>query len=74
MAKSGRVWDTEVEFEQYIIQGEPVRREQAENWQVAIGLQAVDGLGPSHYLLQTAQDNIEERISIDKMESRIFAY
>ncbi len=36
------IWDTEVEFEQYIIQREPGRKERAENWQVAIGLQAVD--------------------------------
>jgi fido (protein-threonine AMPylation protein) len=63
-----------VDFEQYIIQGEPGRRERAENWQVAIGLQAVDGLKPSHYLLQTAQDHIEERISIDEVERRIAAY
>jgi hypothetical protein len=63
-----------VDFEQYIIQGEPVRKERAENWQVAIGLQAVDGLKPSHYLLQTAQGHIEERISIDEVERRIAAY
>ena len=63
-----------MDFEQYIIQGEPGRKERAENWQVAIGLQAVDGLKPSHYLLQTAQDHIEERISIDEVERRIVAY
>lgn len=63
-----------MDFEQYIIQGEPGRKERAENWQVAIGLQAVDGLKPSHYLLQTAQDHIEERISIDEVERRIAAY
>ena len=63
-----------MDFEQYILQGEPGRKERAENWQVAIGLQAVDGLKPSHYLLQTAQDHIEERISIDEVERRIAAY
>ena len=63
-----------MDFEQYIIQGEPGRKERAENWQVAIGLQAVDGLKPSRYLLQTAQDHIEERISIDEVERRIAAY
>lgn len=63
-----------MDFEQYIIQGEPGRKERAENWQVAIGLQAVDGLKPSHYLLRTAQDHIEERISIDEVERRIAAY
>lgn len=63
-----------MDLEQYIIQGEPGRKERAENWQVAIGLQAVDGLKPSHYLLQTAQEHIEERISIDEAERRIAAY
>ena len=63
-----------MDLEQYIIQGEPGRKERAENWQVAIGLQAVDGLKPSQYLLQTAQDHIEERISIDEVERRIAAY
>ena len=63
-----------MDFEQYIIQGEPGRKERAENWQVAIGLQAVDGLKPSNYLLQTAQEHIEERISIDEVERRIAAY
>ena len=60
-----------MDFEQYIIQGEPGRKERAENWQVAIGLQAVDGLRPSRYLLQTAQEHIEERISMDEVERRI---
>lgn len=63
-----------MDFEQYIIQSEPGRRERAENWQVAIGLQAVDGLKPSHYLLQTAQDHIEERIGIDEVDRRIASY
>lgn len=63
-----------MDFEEYITQGEPGRKERAENWQVAIGLQAVDGLKPSRYLLQTAQDHIEERIGIDEVDRRIAAY
>ncbi|MBR1765811.1 MAG: Fic family protein [Bacteroidales bacterium] len=63
-----------VDFEQYIIQGEPGRKERAENWQVAIGLQAVDGLKPSQYLLQTAQEHIEERISFDEVDRRMASY
>ena len=35
----------------YIREGEPGRAERADNWQTAIGLQAVDGLTPSPYLL-----------------------
>lgn len=63
-----------MEFEQYIIQGEPGRKERAEAWQVAIGLQAVDGLKPSRYLVETAQEHIENRISIDEVDRRIAAY
>ena len=42
-------------FEEYIRQGEPDKSQRAENWQIAIGLQDVDGLKPSAYLLETAQ-------------------
>lgn len=37
-------------FDEYILQGEPQKRERAEAWRVAIGLQAVDGLKTSEYL------------------------
>lgn len=63
-----------MDFEKYITQGEPSSKERAEAWQVAIGLQAVDGLKPSRYLIETAQEHIEEKISIDEVESRIAAY
>lgn len=63
-----------MELEQYIVQGEPGRKERAEAWQVAIGLQAVDGLKPSRYLLQTAQEHIEERINFDEVDRRIASY
>ncbi len=63
-----------MDFEQYIIQGEPGRKERAEAWQVAIGLQAVDGLKPSKYLLQTAQEHIEKRINFDEVDRRIASY
>ena len=38
------------EFDKYIRQGEPDQKEKAAAWQVAIGLQDVDGLKPSEYL------------------------
>ena len=44
------------ELEEYIKQGEPDRTEKSEAWQTAIGLQAVDGLNTSAYLLDTAKD------------------
>ena len=43
------------ELEEYIRQGEPERAEKSEAWQTAIGLQAVDGLKTSEYLLDTAK-------------------
>jgi len=61
-------------FDDYIIQGNPSQSESAAAWQTAIGLQAVDGLTPSAYLVQTAQDNIEGRITIDEAQRRIEAY
>ena len=33
-----------INFDEYIRQGEPQKRERADAWRVAIGLQAVDGL------------------------------
>ena len=33
-----------LDFDEYIIANEPHKRERAEAWKVAIGLQAVDGL------------------------------
>lgn len=62
------------EFENYIRQGEPEQRERANNWSIAIGLQAVDGLKPSEYLLSAARENIEGRISLDEVRERIHAY
>ena len=48
-----------INFDEYIRQGEPQKRERAEAWRVAIGLQAVDGLKTSEYLQETARRNIE---------------
>ena len=62
------------ELEQYIRQGEPGQIEKSEAWQTAIGLQAVDGLKTSAYLLDTAKDHIEGKISIDEAQTRIQNY
>ncbi|MDR0683433.1 MAG: Fic family protein [Dysgonamonadaceae bacterium] len=61
-------------FDEYIRQGEPSRKEKAQIWQTAIGLQDVDGLKPSEYLLQTARENIEGDITIDEVKKRIDSY
>ena len=55
-----------INFDEYIRQGEPEKRERAEAWRVAIGLQAVDGLKTSEYLQETARRNIEGKITIDE--------
>ncbi len=43
-------------------------------WSTAIGLQAVDGLKTSKYLIDKAIDNIEGKISIKEAQNLIDAY
>ena len=62
------------ELEEYIKQGEPGQIEKSEAWQTAIVLQAVDGLKTSAYLLDTAKEHIEGKISIDEAQKRIQSY
>ena len=62
------------ELEEYIKQGEPGQIEKSEAWQAAIGLQAVDGLKTSAYLLDTAKEHIEGKVSIDEAQKRIQSY
>lgn len=64
----------QLELEEYIRQGEPDKAEKSEAWQTAIGLQAVDGLKTSEYLLNTAKSHIEGEIDIDEAEKRIRTY
>ena len=51
------------EFGKYYEATEPGRRERAYAWATAIGLQDVDGLKPSKYLIKTAKRNIEGEIT-----------
>ena len=62
------------ELEEYIKRGEPGKVEKSEVWQTAIGLQAVDGLNTSEYLLDTAKEHIEGNITIDEAQKRIQSY
>ena len=62
------------EFDEYIVHGEPGQKEKADAWQTAIGLQDVDGLKVSPYLLDTARLHIEGDITIDEVRERIKAY
>ena len=61
-------------FKEYIRESEPNKREKGYAWQTAIGLQAVDGLKTSKYLIDTAIRNIEGDISIDEANSLLNSY
>ena len=50
------------------------RNEKETAWLTAIGIQAADGLRTSDYLLQTAQKNIEGKISIDDANESVNSY
>ncbi len=61
-------------FKEYIRQSEPSKRDKGYAWHTAIGLQAVDGLKPSKYLIDTAIKNIEGDISIDEAQELLNTY
>lgn len=63
-----------LDFDEYIRQGEPDKKEKASIWQTAIGLQAVDGLTTSDYLRDTARKHIEGEIDIDQARELIKNY
>lgn len=65
---------TEDPFKEYLIQSEPSKREKGYAWQTAIGLQEVDGLTPSQYLIDTALRNIEGEITLDEAEELLHTY
>ena len=62
------------DFDEYIRQGEPEAAKSAEQWNTAIGLQAVDGIKPSNYLIETAKRNIEGEITIDEVQELLRSY
>ena len=64
----------ELELEEYIRQGEPEKKDKRNAWKTAIGLQDVDGLKISDYLLETAKEHIDGKISITEVDKRIHSY
>lgn len=62
------------EFDQYYEAVEPGRRERAYAWATAIGLQEVDGLKPSEYLIKTAKRHIEGDISQEEARKIVDEY
>lgn len=63
-----------INFDEYIKQGEPGRKEKAQAWQTAIGLQDVDGLKVSSYLIESARKHIEGEMSIDEVRRDLKEY
>ena len=61
-------------FEEYIRQGEASQYEKAQAWKTAIGLQAVDGLTPSAYLVDLAKKNIEGQMSLQVLHTLLENY
>ena len=62
------------DFEEYIRQGEPGKKERAQIWRTAIGLQQVDGLETSEYLRQVARQHIEGDITLSDVKRLIDTY
>lgn len=62
------------DFDKYYEAVEPDRRERAYAWATAIGLQDVDGLKPSKYLVSTAKRHIEGEISQDEARRLVDEY
>lgn len=67
-------WYEDLNVNAYIRLGEPKLKKKAAAWQTAIGLQAVDGLSVSDYLLKTAKENIEEKITDKEANAQISNY
>ena len=61
-------------FKEYLRESEPDKAYKGYAWSTAIGLQAVDGLKPSKYLIDTAILNIEGKITMKEAQSLIDSY
>lgn len=58
-------------FDTLIRENNPLQRLLATSWQAAIGLQDVDGLRPSEYLLDLAKRNVKTEITLQDCRSLI---
>lgn len=61
-------------FKEYIKESEPGKRDKGYAWHTAIGLQAVDGLKTSEYLVKTAVRNIEGEITFEEANELLQSY
>lgn len=61
-------------FKEYLKESEPDKVSKGYAWSTAIGLQAVDGLRPSKYLVETAIQNIDGKITVREAKNLIDSY
>lgn len=61
-------------FKEYLKESEPNKKNKTYAWKTAIGLQEVDGLKPSEYLIETAAKNIEGKITFAEAKVLIDSY
>lgn len=61
-------------FKEYLKETEPDRQYKAYAWSTAVGLQKVDNLTPSQYLIETARKNIEGEINLEEASSLMEQY
>ena len=54
-------------FDEYLNDRDLEKRERAKLWRTSIGLQAVDNLRVSSFLIETARKHIEGDISMDEV-------
>lgn len=54
------------QFNEYLKHVDPSKQKISNNWKTSIGLQAVDGLHVSEFLLDIAKRNIDGEITIDE--------
>ena len=63
-----------IPFKEYLKESEPDKVSKGYAWSTAIGLQAVDGLKPSQYLIDIAVQNIEGKITLKEVQNLIDIY
>lgn len=61
-------------FEEYLNSEDLEKRERAKLWRTSIGLQDVDNLRVSNFLIETARKHIEGEISMDEVGRSIDEY
>ena len=61
-------------FSEYLTSADPDKRQRAENWRFAIGIQRVDGLSVSPFLVELARKNIEGLMTNEEVQLAVRAH